>query len=90
MAEKMDLDHVITSAPDLAVEVASPSDRMTPLLKKIFRYLEVGSEEVWLVMPGNREVQIYTQTDVRTVRGTDELPSAMLPGFTMPVASLFA
>ena len=41
-------------------------------------------------MPESREVQIYTQTDVRTVRGTDELTSTMLPGFTMPVGSLFA
>ena len=80
---------IITGATSLAVEVAPPSDRMTTLLKKIFQYLEVGSEEVWLVMPESREVQIYTQTDVRTVRGTDELTSGMLPGFTIPVASLF-
>ncbi len=38
-------------------------------------------------MPESRAVQIYTQTDVR---GTDELTSTMLSGFTLPVASLFA
>jgi Uma2 family endonuclease len=90
-AAGIDLDKVIEGAPTLAIEVASPSDRITALLKKVFQYLEAGAAEVWLVLPEPREVHIYTQTESpRIVREPDDLTSKTLPGFVFSAGSIFA
>ena len=90
-AAKIDLDKVIGFAPTLAVEVASPSDRMNALLKKVSQYLEAGSVEVWLVLPANREIHVYTQNDPpRIVHAEKRLTSDLLPGFEVLAGSIFA
>ena len=40
-------------APDLAVEVVSPSDRETEVLDKVEEWLQAGSRLVWVLYPGN-------------------------------------
>src|SRR5687768_10581450 len=44
-------DGFIAGAPDLAVEVISPTDRRGNLQRKIAQYLETGVRMVWLVDP---------------------------------------
>ena len=81
---------MFVGAPDLAVEVASPSDRITALLKKVFQYLEGGSAEVWLVMPASKEVHVYTQTESpRILRVGEVLNSPLLPGFSQSIQEIF-
>jgi len=90
-AAKIDLDYVIEVPPTLAVEVASPNDRMKAMLKKVSEYLEAGAVEVWLVLPASREVHVYTQNDApRIVRGEERLTSNLLPGFEVVTDSIFA
>lgn len=53
----VDPDKIFEGAPNLAVEVASPSDPISALLKKTFQYLEAGAEEVWLILPVGEVLQ---------------------------------
>ena len=46
-------------APDLAVEVLSPSDRPGAVLAKISDYLEAGTRLVWVVDPLKRSARVY-------------------------------
>ncbi len=78
--------------PDLAVEVKSPTDSKRAMRRKAEKYLENGTQIVWLVFPDEREIEVYSlvDEDVRTVGidGTLE-GGSVLPGFTLPVANIF-
>jgi len=78
-------------APDLAVEVVSPSDRADDIQEKIREYFAAGTHVVWIVYPRNRTIFIYCSPhDVRALGETDELDGGdVLPGFTCPVRRCF-
>lgn len=79
-------EHFARLAPDLVIEVMSPSDRMTDALCKISLYLEAGVSLVWLVEPGPRTISVF-QRDQPPVRlAGDQVVTAegILPGFSMP------
>ncbi len=78
-------------APDIAVEVVSPSDTAAEVARKVAEYLSAGSQRVWVVYPEGRRVLIhrsdgsvlsYTDNDVIT----DE---ELLPGFSLPLSEIF-
>jgi Uma2 family endonuclease len=77
--------------PDVAVEVASPTDEAEDLLEKAHEYLEAGARLVWLVYPRARVVHAYeSPTAVRVFTAADELDAGtVLPGFRVPMAQLF-
>src|SRR5207253_11244926 len=70
VAEKLPLlnrqKHVQRFVPDLAIEIASPTDRVSDLWRKKDRYLAAGTREVWLIMPETREVFIYPRSEEHT------------------------
>ena len=78
-------------APDLAVEVVSPSDSFTDVEAKARMWLEHGSRMVWVVEPQSRRVMIYESGRDRRELTEHELLGAggILPGFSVPVAELF-
>jgi Uma2 family endonuclease len=85
-------DPMYPGAPDLAVEVLSPSDSTSEASAKAREYLDAGSRAVWIVDP-----ELKTVTVLRpgrpprpfgvgdTITGED-----ILPGFELSVAELFA
>jgi Uma2 family endonuclease len=77
--------------PDLAVEIVSPSDRITKVRDKIRRYLEAGVPLIWLIEPRRRQVTVYRPGQPEHVLGmADELDGGeVLPGFRLAVAELF-
>lgn len=79
-------------APDLAVEVLSPSDRMADALAKIAMYLDAGVRLVWLVDPSSQTVTIFRPDAPPTKLGAgDTLDGGdVLPDFTVAVAEIFA
>jgi Uma2 family endonuclease len=86
---QIDLDKIPAPiAPDIAVEVLSPSEGVMETRGKVREYLSAGSAEVWLIDHANREVQIHTQGGIRVLQGTDVLETPVLPGFGVPVADL--
>jgi Uma2 family endonuclease len=78
-------------APDLAVEVTSPSDTYTEVHEKVFDWLEAGTRMVIVVMPRRRAVAVYRSlTDIVILTENDGLDGGeVVPGWTMPVRELF-
>jgi Uma2 family endonuclease len=80
----------LEGAPDIAVEVLSPSDTASEVLEKAEDWLTAGCDEVWLVDPRRRSVSICTWVDGAMVRRTvGALSSRLLPGFHLPTEQLF-
>ncbi len=48
-------------APDLAVEVLSPTDRAGCVLSKVGDWIEAGTRLVWVVDPERRVARVYRQ-----------------------------
>ena len=48
-----------SGAPDITVEVVSPSDTAAELGRKASEYLEAGSQRVWVVYPESRRGKVY-------------------------------
>lgn len=78
--------------PNLAVEVLSPSNTPGEMAAKRRDYFAAGVERVWQVDPGTRTVTVYTApTQFATLSMADTLDGeAIVPGFHLPVATLFA
>ena len=82
-------------APDLAVEVVSPSEHKKRLHSKLNDYLDAGAALVWVVNPRRRTVEVLTPGVApgrgRVLREGEALDGgAVLPGFAIPVAAVFA
>lgn len=80
-------------APDLVVEVASPSQHRPEMPAKARLWLSVGTRLVWVVRPQAREVDIWrlgADTPLATIGAGSNLDGEdVLPGFVLPVARLF-
>lgn len=78
--------------PDLAVEVLSESNTVAEMERKRGEYFQAGVRLVWMVDPDSRTVAVYTSVGapqiVDVTRPLDG--AAVLPGFTLSVAELFA
>ena len=80
-----------TMAPDLAVEVLSPSNMAGEIARKLAIYLAAGVGLVWVVDPASRSVAVYTPTSSAVLGEGDTLDGGdVLPGFAIPVADIFA
>ncbi len=81
-----------TLAPDLAVEVLSPSNTTQEMRHKRDDYFAAGVRLVWEVDPHARTCCVYTApTLVATLAEADTLDGGdVLPGFRLPLRDLFA
>ena len=79
-------------APDIAIEVVSPNNNSEEMMEKVNLYLKNGSLMVWIIYPQTRVVTVYRQNNVVSLlRENDTLEGEnVLPGFSLPVAELFA
>jgi Uma2 family endonuclease len=78
-------------APDLCVEVISPSESRDDMAQKAHEYFDSGAEQVWHLFPDAQTVTVYTATtDAKEYAAGDELSGGdLLPGFTCRVSELF-
>ena len=78
-------------APDLAVEVLSPSDNPVDVQQKVRDYLEAGSRLVWIVAPQAKAVTVYrADSSARLLREGEDLEGEdVLPGLAIPLAEVF-
>lgn len=88
----------LSGAPDLAVEVLSPSTRAVDMIRKWADYARVGVRELWLIDPDEPTVFMlrllaeptdtaeFVQVDELRVDGV--LTSPLLPGLQIPVRDL--
>lgn len=78
-------------APDLAVEVVSPSDTWTDVVIKAHAWLGAGVQLVWVVDPEARTTHVFSPGHpVIELSGADEVSGEnVLPGFRVRVAEFF-
>ena len=84
-------------APDLAVEVVSPSQFRPEMRDKAERYIKAGVRLVWVIWPKSRQVDVWRADAagvpqlVATLKRGDNLDGLdVLPGFSYALADLFA
>ena len=77
-------------APDLAVEIISPSNKAIDIEKKIHQLLSAGTALIWIVYPDLRSITVYTVNGASRLREDDALTGGdILPGFEVRVADIF-
>lgn len=80
-------------APDLAVEVVSPSQNtQEEMRRRAQMWLEFGARLVWVIWPDEQCVDVWTpdgETPERLRTGASLDGQEVLPGFTLPIAKLF-
>ncbi len=93
-SEKLD-DRGCRGAPDLVIEILSPSTASYDAIVKRRRYERAGVREYWLVDPANRIVTIQTrQADGTFGRTTyfgadDHLSTDLFPGLDIDLSRVF-
>jgi Uma2 family endonuclease len=78
-------------APDLVVEVLSPSDTFGKVEAKVSQWLEAGARMVWVVSPKLHTITVYRSlTDIMTLTEKDTLKGGdVVPGFSIKIAEIF-
>ena len=78
-------------APDLAVEIISPSEQPDEMARKVAEYFGAGAEQVWHLFPDTKRVTIYySPFDTADVGPAETLDAGdLLPGFSCRVEELF-
>jgi Uma2 family endonuclease len=81
----------ILIAPDLAVEVLSPSDTVYAVDQRVEEYRRAGVRLVWVINPKTQTVRVYRADGSGIILGAaNELTGEdVLPGFRCRVADLF-
>ncbi len=79
-------------APDLAVEVVSPSEREVHAAQKVADYIAYGCKMVIVVHPGHRRVEVHTPARSTLNLGPgDTLDGGdAVPGWRVSVSDIFA
>lgn len=88
----------VHGAPDLVVEILSPSSRRTDEMTKRHLFDRVGVREYWIVAPDIDVVKVYRRGDdgafpraaELTRESDDVLQSPLFPGFSLALQALFA
>lgn len=85
----------IVGAPDLVVEIASPSTAAFDRLTKYEHYAQAGITEYWIVKPTSRTVEVMVlehgkYRSLGTFSGQDTLPSQTVPELPVHAEQFFA
>jgi len=80
-------------APDLAVEILSPSNSAIEMERKLKLYREALVREYWIVDPKNKHISVYCLKDndyfLRIFKVKDTVRPAILPGLEIPLSEIF-
>lgn len=78
-------------APDIAVEVISPTDIYAMVDSKVEDYLGAGVELVWVINPDTKVINVWPRsgTPKRLHVGDQLTGEHVLPGFSVAVEDLF-
>ena len=84
----------IKGAPDLVIEVLSPSTSKHDLRRKFAKYREAGVKEIWYVDPDRLIVLVFKANSTGQYDGNiygedDEIPVSILPDFGINCQDIF-
>src|SRR5262249_46073950 len=79
-------------APDLCIEIISPSEESADIERKLREYFASGAQRVWHMFPETQTIKVFTSPTEFTLYGpNDEIDGGeLLPDFRCRVADLFA
>jgi Uma2 family endonuclease len=81
----------LPGAPDLAVEILSPSNTRAEMDERLKDFFASGAQLVWIINPDDQCVEVCRSlTDRKLVGPGGTLDGEhLLPGFQLPIADLF-
>jgi len=81
-------------APDLVVEILSPSNTLKEMKRKFKLYQEAGVREYWVVDPEGKDITVHLFNEgaviSRIFGSTGTAPVSILPGFEISLDEVFA
>ena len=80
----------LETAPELVVEIVSPSDRWADLHDKIEEYFGIGVQWVWVVEPTRQVIRVYSAPTQVEIVANQLQGQGVLAGFELSVTELFA
>ena len=91
LPQDADINKFLPVAPDLAVEVVSPTDTVYEVEEKIAEWLAAGARAVWVANPKRRTVTIHRAEQAPQILSeSDSIEGGeALPGFSYSLAGLF-
>ena len=88
-------DGYVRGAPDLVVEILSPSSMRHDAIRKRHLYEKFGVGEFWLIDPERDEIEVFLLSDGTlkkqlelTLEQKDVLTSPLFPGLRIPLADI--
>lgn len=86
-----DGEGVCPGIPMLVIEIISPGQTFGEMTQKATDYLQAGVDRVWVFDPKAQSVTIFSLGNLpQTVWRDGKITDPLLPGFELPVSSLFA
>ena len=80
-------------APDLVIEILSPSNSAIEMHRKLQVYWDAGVREYWVIDPEEKVVEVYSfeedQCKSHILKIEDTLQSTVLPDFAIPLKTIF-
>ena len=84
-------DGFLDVAPDLVVEILSPTDRPDAVRRKLDEYFAAGVRIAWVIDPATRTVRVHRSRGEPGKLAAGEVIAGedVLPGFELPVDEVF-
>ena len=83
----------VLGAPDLVIEILSPSTSLRDKVLKFRRYLQAGVREYWIVEPDSKAVSVHILTNGEYVTHPyceeDTIPVHVLEGCVIKLTEIF-
>jgi Uma2 family endonuclease len=81
----------LEGAPELAIEIASPSDTSAMIGRKVDHFLAAGSKTVWVFYPETQQVHVHKVGRKTKKLGPDDFldEPEILPSFRIQIRKLF-
>jgi Uma2 family endonuclease len=84
----------VDGAPDLVVEIVSPSNTRSELFLKFQYYMKAGVREYWVIDPEMRQVQVHIYENGHYIssiyENSDHIPVTVLPRLDIALEDLWA
>lgn len=82
---------IVDAAPDLVIDIPMDENPLDEQARKFREYFAAGTALIWEIDPDTITVTVYAPDSRRVLTTADALDGgALLPGFALPVAELFA
>ena len=81
-------------APDLVIEILSPSNTAIEMQQKFYLYRDAGVREYWVIEPEKKVLTVYYfkngADEIKFYKNSDAVSSAVLPGLSITMEQIFS